>query len=66
LGLGLEAKRTEGSAVCAWMVLEVVVARRVVIALGRRGALETSNVLLLELEEVLESGEGTLLLPLCF
>ena len=48
LGLGLEAKGTGGGAIWAWMVLEVVVAGRVVTALGRGGALETSDVLLLE------------------
>ena len=66
LGLGLEAKETGDSAIWAWMVLEVVVAGRVVVALGRGGALETSNVLLLESGEILERGEGTLLLPLRF
>jgi len=48
------------------MVLEVVVTGRVVTALEREGALETSDVLLLELEGVPERGEGTLLLPLHF
>ena len=60
LGLGLEAKGTGGGAIWAWMVLEVVVTGRVVTALGRGGALETSDVLLLELEGVTERGEGTL------
>ena len=48
------------------MVLEVVVTGQVATALGREGALETSDVLLLELEEVPERGEGTLPLPLRF
>ena len=63
LGLGLEAKGTGGGAIWAWMVLEVVVTGRVVTALGRGGALETSVVLLLESEGVPERGEGTLPLP---
>ena len=66
LGLGLEAKRTGGGAIWAWMVLEVVVTGQVVTVLGGGGALETSDVLLLELEGVLERGEGTLPLPLRF
>jgi len=66
LGLGLEAKGTGGGAVWAWMVLEVVVTGQVVTALGRGGALETSDVLLLESGEVLERGEGALPLPLRF
>ena len=66
MGLDLEAKGTGGGTIWAWMVLEVVVAGRVVTALGRGGALETSDVLLLELEGVPERGEGTLPLPLCF
>ena len=66
LGLGLEAKRTGGGAIWAWIVLEVVVTGRVATALGRGGALETSDVLLLELERVPEREEGTLPLPLCF
>ena len=66
LGLGLEAKETEGSVIWAWIVLEVVVTGRVVTALGRERVLETSDVLLLELEEVPERGEGTLPLLLRF
>jgi len=66
LGLGLKAKGTEGSAIWAWMVLEVIVTGQVVTALGRWGALETSDVLLLELGEVPEREEGTLPLPLHF
>jgi len=48
------------------MVLEVIVAGQVVIALGGGGALETSNVLLLESEGVPEEREGILLLLLHF
>ena len=55
LGLGLEAKGTGGGVIWAWMVLEVVVTGRVVTALGRGGALETSDVLLLELGGVPET-----------
>ena len=66
LDLGLEAKGTGGGAIWAWIVLEVIVTGRVVTALRRGGAPETSDVLLLELEGVSERGEGTLLLPLHF
>jgi len=66
LGLGLEAKGTGGGAIWAWMVLEVVVTGQVATALGRGGALETSDVLLLELEGVPERGEGILPLLLRF
>ena len=66
LGLGLEAKGTRGGAIWAWMVLEVVVTRQVVTALGRGGALETSNVLLLESGGVPEREEETLPLLLRF
>jgi len=66
LGLSLEAKETEGSAVWAWTVLEVVVAGQVVITLGRGGALKISDILLLESRGVPERGEGTLPLLLHF
>ena len=60
LGLDLETKGIGDSAIWAWMVLEVVVAGQTVTALERGRALETSNVLLLELERVPERGEGVL------
>ena len=80
LGLGFEAKRTGGGAIWSWMVLEVVVAvaaepeqvvagfeaGRVVTALGRGGAHEMSNVLLLEPEKDKEGREGALPFPLYF
>ena len=48
------------------MVLEVVVARQVITALGTGGALEISDILLLELEGVSERKKGILLLLLHF
>jgi len=80
LGLGFEAKGTGRGAIWSWMVLEVIVAvaaepervvagfeaSRVVTALGRGGAHEMSDVLLLELEEDKERREGALLFPLRF
>jgi len=75
LDLGFEAKETGGGAIWSWMVLEVVVAvtaepervvagfeaGRVVTALGRGGAREMSNVLLLEPEEDKEGRKEALL-----
>ena len=66
LGLGLEAKGTGGGAIWAWMVLDVVVTGRVATVLGRGGALETSDILLLESGGVPEREEETLPLLLRF
>jgi len=64
LGLGLETKGTGDGAIWAWTVLEVITARQAVTALEREGALETSDVLLLELGGVPERGEEALFLSL--
>ena len=80
MGLGFEAKGTGGGAIWSWIVLEVVVAvtaepeqvvagfeaSRVVTALGRGGAREMSDVLLLEPEKDKEGRKGALPFSLRF
>ena len=69
LGLSLKAKRIEGDVIWTWTVLEVIIARLDVITkpgldiidLEREKALETSDILLLELEKDIDKRKEALL-----